>query len=640
MRRRVCNGALTHSGGSSRSVTTRGQFNPIHTFRESTRRGEYATSPEQFRTMIENPGPLQVQYSADYVDWYHRAYQEKVKAIKTKETQNQRFPLGGQVNGAFKRPSQSFLRVEGERRRQEAIQGVEAGCCEHGWLDVVERQAQFPSINIERASDFHVRELVKEFVVDRALSAEEVWDKALLYVALLQERENAYPQSFQFMKAVREAVTFAPKVVDASATEGSAATARVEHADKYPTEDHLAYFVYHTRKYQLENAIDGQVFLRCHRLADAERLLFSQPPPKDVEGPVPVRPKDYPSLTELLERPENGNLLRVLLFGELNLVVSLNPFVKFPFAETYLTRPNFEVLGGDISGGKGAHGNKDSAISASMSQVLLARRGEQYPPLTSGNLSMIDARARDVQRLQRGQEQDMRAFRRTQLQLLSEKDPAGYALNGGLTWNPRVTRAEVRDVSTRAVVRHMKAAAVAKTQYVERSSLDVYTAETARPKTEERDAIPTYAPTIPHFLSLILSDPVVHFLVSTSPNLDRVDTLRKAAHQLAKQFFSLAVCFHKEDERRVAKQKVIIAAAVFDDEVKSQRAARLQEEHQVTAAVSGESAANRLNRQHRTSSEAGRLPAYIPFASRPLEQHGFPTEGRFDDYVRWMKPNA
>ncbi|KAG5469180.1 hypothetical protein LSCM4_02578 [Leishmania orientalis] len=713
---------------ASRTVTSRGQFNPIHPFTEqSTAPAKRATNEKEFEVMITNPGPLRVAYSPDYLDWLYRAYRSKLKYADERKKAEEVFNgflltnqsdehgcsaasalPGAPPPGQTLRPRHSVRRQAGEAQRAAAQAKLDALAQQQGMLDLFERQPQFPAIHIDKATRYHVVELFKEMVLDRAWKAEEVWDKALLYRAILAERQASYPASYRYILNTVQEVKLTPREsgngaaapsssssssVSARTTSDSFLGAIADSTAVVPREDDYMYFVYLVRKYYIDNAVEGHVVLRCHRHPNASELLFSHPPPKDEEEVLrglynsqgamaatpgrasaagakdqasaalnqrpsaaatidrPRRPCSYPPIEALWRCEENEALLRVLVFGELNLLVSENPFVRFPNAQAYLTRPSANapapgaagnsVEGVDGYGGLpptqrrgGGHRGVGSDGGVTLSSVIAEKRGHLLAPLSRNVAMMIDSRANDVRRLQQRYEREDAVLFQKMLRggTYAEENPGLYSAYSDWSYfNPRAVRAEERDALSRQTVAALK-------KYDE-ASRDIYrigfeeaeARATARSVEGVNDA-PSYLPTLPHFVALVKKDPYVSFLshvalpeeynvVSRAPiRSSEKRQLEKLVVQLARALYRTALEFHKQPLRRVNRQKVEVAASLLDRFVaESWRA------HCVLHPSS-----------EGVRDMARRFSPYVPFEGRILDESGFPTDARVEDYERWM----
>lgn len=590
-------------------MTTKGQFNPVHTFESSIRRNEVARTPEEFRKLITNPGPLRLGYSADYEDWYYRAYREKCAYIDKKKKAAHKVTSSPTIVGATElgvppgliaRPPSSVRRSQSEARKAEAQKWIDDASVEHGRMDCFERQSHFPVIHIDRCTDFHIRDLVQELIVEHATSADALWERALAYRALLQQHAKAYPASFHYIFPAADSVVMAKKIDDAQDPRNG----QWDHADRFPTTDMGTYFAQSIQRYHIENAVDVHVFLSCHNQPTADALLFTEPPPKELKEPLAERPTSYPPLKALLEDDGNLALLRVLLFGDLNCFVSVDPFIKFPNAAGGIVPPKFEHASQNLTQG-------------SLAEIIEQRRHNRAAPLSQAVRTAIEARGNDIARLQRAHSASDLQFAQRELSKASDANPAGYALNGASYLNPRTVRAEIRDDSTRRLLRGMKQYEEARDGVYRRPYDEVYAKATIH--STEENSFPRNSPTIPKFLAMILNDPVVCFLVGVSDSAFQ-STLTAQARFLARQYMSLAMEFHLEANRRVNHQKVLVAAAVVDDLVDSQRRSI-------------------LDGPNKDESDAlRRLGTFVPFAKRNLDDCGFPSAARVDDYMRWMRP--
>lgn len=667
-----------------RQVTTRGQFNPIHDFSVSTSEPQRrAATSKEFERMITNPGPLRVGYSPDYLDWLYKAYKSKIqyedarakvgKVFKgmllsdqdrgrsASATAHDRLP-GAAPPGQVIRPPQSLRRQAGEAKRVRAQRTLDTVSKRQGLLDLFERQPQFPVIHIGKATRFHIVELFKDMVLDRALAPEEIWDKALMYRAILVERRQSYPDSFKYIFSDVEAAVFAPSTV-VSEQEKEGLTAKPHPlASRCPTLDDYNYFLFLVKRYYVDNAVEGHVVLRCHRSDNMAHLLFSNPPPKDVaevqsaifEGsakksaddvdhgraPPTTRPSSaplqaptaYPPIEALWRCEENLPLLRLLVFGELNLMVSENPFVKYPNAQGYLTRPQavegqlLDAMSTTTSPSqqqhqRGSRRDRDTE-SISLAKLIEEKRGHLLAPLPRMLSASLDGRANDLRRLQqRYHREDTIGFQKMMKATEASEDPANYAAFSDWSYfNPRAVRAETRDQLQRQGVEALK-------QY-DGASQDIYrfgfeTVEIAsmtRP-TEQMNTMPTYVPTLPHFLAAIKKDAHISYLTHVGlPELTgKREELDRLMLQLAGCLHKTAMEYFKESLRRVHRQRVNVAATLLDNFVRAEWLTMIESSNSDIR-----SAARRL----------GDIKA---FETRMWDESGFTSDARVDDYERWME---
>nr|CCC94844.1 conserved hypothetical protein [Trypanosoma congolense IL3000] len=698
-----------------RSVTSRGQFNPIHNFSYAMERGVRARDAKSFEKLITNPGPLRLAYTPDYLDWLYRCYRAKgtymdARAAAEKkfngniissglstlasgrnggaadEIDNSHSLPGAPPPGMFLRPPHSFRRLAGELKRRRAQTSLDELARAQGMLDLFERQPHFPAIHIDKCTRFHLVELFKDMVLERALDSNMIWDKALLYRAILAERKMSYPPSFQYIFRAVEDTVFAPP--QATPVEGKHTTAAIHGGDnslaaKCPTLDAYYYYLYLVKKYYVDNAVVAHVVLRCHREPNATELLFSNPPPKDdtevmraikalrdadaqrssvatadstasaesaggkgggtrrddndkgldsregkpVQPPVP--PASYPPIDMLWRCEENLPLLKILMFGEFNLIVSENPFIKFPSAHGFLTRPY------------STDSHRSLAEGVSLANIIAEKRGHLLPSLPRNLASSIDARGQDVRRLQQKHHRDdIVSFQKLLRSSHADDNPSAFSSYADWSYfNPHAVRAEERDRLRQKAIEALKLYDSATDDIYRRSYEDVLLCHTQR-VTENNHTIPATLPTLPHFVAVIKKDPHISFLQhvglpdrnSSAAAALRHKEMEKRVYYLARALYHMALEYHKEAVRRVNKQKVNVAAALLDVFVQQEWDNLLKEGDSINA-VRGLS-----GMQDDKARMARSLGGYMPFANRPLNANGFPTEARADDYARWMAP--
>ncbi|ORC91597.1 uncharacterized protein TM35_000051930 [Trypanosoma theileri] len=686
-----------------RGITTRGQFNPVHNFTYAMERGVRARDAKSFEKLITNPGPLRLSYTPDYLDWLYRCYKTKGKYMDARTAAEKKFngniissqagssaDVGDRLPGApppgmFVRPPHSFRRMAGEIKRRGAQETLDEISKAQGMLDLFERQPQFPAIHIDRCTRYHLVELFKNMVLNRSLDATSIWDKALLYRAILSERKQSYPSSFRYIFDAVENTVFAPilKTSTSSTTTTTGINQDTETPDpltvKCPTMDAYYYFLYLVKKYYIDNAVEAHVVLRCHREANAADLLFSNPPPKDdtevkqaiealrsanieqtkdtnttttttntsddnkskssqkshAEGKGKTNrhllpPNSYPPIDMLWRCEENVPLLKILLFGEFNLIVSENPFVKFPSAHGFLTRP----YSSDVSRG--------SMEGVSIANVIGEKRGSLLPSFPRNVAAAIDSRAQDLRRLQQKHHRDdIVNFQKLLRSSHADDNPSVFSSYSDWSYfNPRAVRAEERDKLTRKGIDALKVYDSATEDIYRYSFEDVQACNSQRITMAGGTMIP-YLPTLPHFVAIIKKDPHISFLAHVGlPDKRNGEEaaakhkeLEKRIYYLARALHQTALEYHKETIRRVNRQKVNVAASLLDNLVEQEWTTMLHasEEtnntHQICEGLHDEK-----------TQMARHLGRYLPFAQRSLDQTGFPTDARAEDYARWMAP--
>ena len=138
--------------------------------------------------------------------------------------------------------------------------------------------------------------------------------------------------------------------------------------------------------------------------------------------------------------------------------------------------------------------------------------------------------------------------------------------------------------------------------------------------THRQCQMPPYQPTLAHHFKAVRNDKHVSlalcFYAAGSPARIK---LERACYDVAKQLFLTAVEYHKQQNRQLHKHKVRIASVILDEAVAAAEA----------------DVANQASDDIRALWRG--LGTYSPFSTRPLDEFGFPTSARFDDYSRWMQ---
>lgn len=596
---------------SIRSITSATQFNPIHDF--GARKGiPHATDIEQFKALVSNPGPLRITFSHDYLDWYNKAYNNRARFEKEKEVRYQKFS-GNTVAAAQSasaglsnksiRPKTSLRRGSGENQMAKAQATITEAAVQHGLYDVYERQPQFPNIHIDKCDDDHIRAIFHQMILPSAITSDEIWEKALMYRALLVERHNAYPSTFDYIKEHAKDIAFVPNA-SASKEGGEFSSAPSSQPSNIPKENDLKYFTNLVKKYNVQNANEAAVVLQCHRHPEADRLLFSNPPPvQEAEEAKVARPESYPPLAALTD-DANISLLRCLIFGDFNCMVSTDPFVKFPEAASYVLRPKSEntLL---------VKANQNTSIAT----YVTGRRGSLLAPFTMNTDTTLDSRGRDVIRAQQNHA-NADVFFNKELAKRLEAEPSLYAADRN-QYNPRAIRPEVRDFNSRRLLRAIRAYDSAESTLVHRDSNDGYEAERNSGRVPGLMGNIGTLPTIAHFANLILSDKHISFCITGLP-LEKADAIRQCVVDTAEVMYAIAREYHLETQRLVLAQKLKVVASLLDFEIAS--ALRELAEDPICGAM------------------ARNLGSYTPMASRKLNEMGHTTTARADDFARWMRP--
>lgn len=694
---------------SARFITSKGQFNPIHDFSYALDHGKLkARNEKEFSVMITNPGPIRICYSADYLDWLFRAYKSKIRNAERKNTVEKKFH--GQLisehesisfldeERPFMRLSHSIRRTAAERLRREAQTAIDYSLLQQGLWDVFERQPQFPVIHLNLADRFHVVELFKEILLDKALEPHEIWDKALLYRALLAERRNSYPKSFSYIFEALDGTIFASSsAANDSSSDDYNSSRTAEMFQKSPKESDYFYFLYLVRKYVVENAVEGHVLLRCHRNLNREQLLFSVPPPKDdaeVKDTIknefkdsftsmskaisssfsshdsladpgtgsrkdtksaarnvdrvifsPPPPSAYPPIQALWKCEANFPLLLLLVFGELNLMVSDNPFSKFPNAFGFLTR-SYSTVGetddtmnrgpfSQVESGSSTGGGRSGTDAVSLALIIAEKRGKLMASFPHSLQSSIDARGKDLQRLrQRFHREDLLGFQKMLRNSSAEQEEkkGNYAsFSDWAYFNPRALRAEERDRVQRKALDSLKDYERAKKDIYRSGYDDAEQSRSERP-TQMKHTVPTFIPSLPHFLSIIRRDPHISFLMNVYLDAPKQRQLEKRCYQLATALYRTSLEFHKENARRFHHQKVQVAAVLLDNLVQEEWDVLISQKNDNFFLEEGGSSVATIARRIGGS--------YAPFEKRALDESGFLTDARMEDYSRWMAPST
>ena len=678
--------SVTHP--QRRGITSAGQFNPIHDFAGILSLGGVApaTDLKEFTTMISNPGPVRVGYSPDYLDWYWKAYQQRSKG--TPATGPAHLPSDKMgMSHLMPRVPHSKVRTIGEGRIEAARRTIVESSLSHGHMDMFERQSQFPVVHLENATDYHIRELYRSVIEPYAVTGREVWEKALLYTAMLLSRQRFYPDTMQYIfPSGVEGVVLAPAAAKTKTEAAPSAAAELKKPapgarliellpnddadpDVVPSKAAFDYFLALVRMYQVENAAEAAVVLRCHRHPNVKTLLKTADAVTDgssTSGAAALRDlrdntsigggsatAEFPPLTALVEDDANASLLRCLVFAELNCWGSRgsNPFVRHPNAADFVLRPHSEDLSVSL--------NREAANA-----VEAARGHSLYPTLPANIQATVEGRSREVVRLQQqngmgGRMGGVSSFNQ-QLGALLDKEPAHYSadrfLQGG--YNPRQLRSEIRDQVSRKMLRALGDYDDADTSQVHREPLDVKEDERRNRAAglwydggrNERGAWDLTPPTVVHFVNTLMRDPHLAFLCSFAPTEPIADPyaaptnpkapatpvattthaalLRKAVCDVAEALYGRAREFHLKEARTVQHQKFLVAASVLDGLVAQAARAVLE-----TEPLRGEAGLP----GPKTSAYRS-LGEYRPMAGRMIDGHGCPVPVKEGDYLRWMSP--
>jgi hypothetical protein len=688
MRRCKAGSAVT---AGHRGIVTAGQYSPLHIFRtgDQEHAAPTASNKEQFAKLIANPGPLRVVYAKDYVDWYFRAYSERVRhqnAVEQRVSGNAVTAASADADVAgvhpqngqplvFRPPSSAFLQ-RGYADQEQAQRSIDEAAVQHGRFDLFERQPQFPALHIDRCRPHHIRELLDEHVISHEISADDVWRRALLYRGMLKAKRTSYPATYRYALELIDVCTFSfpegskPDRVDEKGVPveliGAAAT------DRVPTLAAAEYYERLALRYHVENAVEAHVVLRCHQLPEADELLLSDPAPRQPEeinavwasalkdgkpAQAPTELPKFPPLSALLDDPRNLPLATLLLFAELNTIVSTDPFAKFKYAGRALLRPTPTE-------------SRDLERSRTMTERIATARTTLLPASRMGQI--VDSRAREFLRLQENHRQadadwfkgrsgtEGRFSRTTASKDLTGEAPTLAAATPAATYNPRAVRAELRDAASRRIMRGIRDFQRARTLTTRVANVGLYEENYrfVRPTSSNRQyRAAVYRPTPQHFLRMITSDAHVGLCLTmlrdrkaqlptdvqsrmsvskragaVGPDAPQTgdalaQLLRRRCDDLASLLYTTALEYHIEAERRVQLQAVKIAAALVDAAV-ADATTVLEALHPPQGGLQIDSPLATLR------------DPFTPFADRALDRYGFPSPARVEDYRRWVAAPA
>ena len=529
---------------------------------------------------------------------------------------------------------------------------------------------------------------------------------------------------WQYLEACRFSKPFegSDTVKPSSSAEDAAKETSFRFSDKDVTDESLPYDkspsvtyarVYEAlvRKFHIDNAVEADVLLRCHLDPAAPALLQSVPAPSDDPALLSIIGTDgfdvvsqlppLPPLSALFE-PENMPLARCLLFAELNCVTPIDPFVKFPRAASFMTRPTAEEI--------------SSTEPEVLEQIQKARNDRNLIETTPIQQMQIQARLRDVKKMR---------------MMHARNDAAWYAsgFNSGQSaygdpglppplYNPRAIRAEYRDAASlrllTGVRNYQRARRVAMKGRHAVSNRELELQLSRQPlqtkvgsgallrisNSSNPDlnppppAVPANTPTLCHFDRLVCADPHVEFVAITlssfddrpvssmlpsepkrisrfAPDapgreIDRVQSevnsgnpdvlrtltgkqlaqrIRHYASELSGSYFTLALEYHIEKNRRVHQQVVKFTAALLDAAVELglTLCRSLLQQPLLQRQPTDDAAVAAVTQATGCLVGTSSLPLYsnyVPFEKRALDQMGFPIAARLTDYVRWMAPPA
>eukprot|EP00759_Apiculatamorpha_spiralis_P018228 PhF_6_TR24748/c0_g1_i1/m.33923 len=290
-------------------------YNPLHKFNLEPK--FIAKTFDEFKTIVTNPGPFRVHYSKDYLDWYWKAYQTKVKNHAKKSSQH---------TSLYAMPLSSARRSVLEQTKTESQAVMDSCAMKHAMMDVWERQPQYPAVDVvSHVTPFHLHEMLKKFL-DVSVSVPSMWLKVVFLSSLVAHRyKDTYKGRFPKLEEAVHGIKYA---------EGDAST----HLPSTRLHHICTALI---KKYRVANAIEALVVLECLEKDTLDSLTVMD---EAVQTPGDMKWSTIrgllPSHEQDLFHAENLPLIQCYIFTEMNAWVSTNPFRRHPGAKDVCTLPS------------------------------------------------------------------------------------------------------------------------------------------------------------------------------------------------------------------------------------------------------------------------------------------------------------
>ena len=310
-----------------------GGYSPLHHFSMESR--YVARNFEEFKTIVSNPGPFSVKYSRDYLEWYWKAYQTKVKNHEKKsefENKDCNEMLDSHTpRHLYTMPPTSARRKEHERAKAGAQLVIDRCARRHALLDVWERKPQYPHIDLfNSVTSWHIHELVRKFL-DLSVSVASFWIRIVMFATLIIHK---YPETFSKVAPQLKEVIEKVSWDRSSKAAGNSPTKRLH--------DMMNNLL---RRYDIHNAVEASLVLSCLERDSLSALNVQTDSPK-------INLQEYhfvslhthvPQSTDALFKEENLALLRCYLYAEMNSWVPSPVFRAHPAAKEVVTLPSSDL---------------------------------------------------------------------------------------------------------------------------------------------------------------------------------------------------------------------------------------------------------------------------------------------------------
>ncbi|KNH06367.1 hypothetical protein XU18_2872 [Perkinsela sp. CCAP 1560/4] len=536
-----------------------GSFHPLHQFSMDAK--YVARTFGEFKTIIANPGPFAVKYSNEYLEWYWTAYKNKVRNHERREQQD--IDLREAENGVlikkmhlYTMPATSARRRYFTRIKEDAQKEIDFYSCRHAALDLWERRPQYPFVDvINKCSTFHLHALLRKFV-DFEADIRVFWLKVTLYCTLIMER---FPQKY-----VKETPEL-EKIIERVRWE------RTEKCSNTPSETLYAVFLRALKKFNLQNAVECSVFLKCLEKNAVQTLTT-------FDNSVKINPNELsidsllqyaPSGESTLFAAENVPLVQLYLYAEMNAFFPTNVFKLHPAAKEIVTLPESDL-----------------------SKIPSPESLKFFFATSVPQIRRLESRLREMQMMHRS---------------ISKQDDR--YINARAVYNPKTFRAEIRDAMTirmeRALKRFENATANLKPKSPEEEAQEL----------AEKGGV-QIKPSVYFFVRRLKSE----LSVSLALALDTSGTVRKYLFDAAKEMYLERLHFFDDKLRYIHNQQSKIALTMLDQAI--QKAISEQRDALENRKVPGYASFLHISSRH------------VPLADRQLDEYGAQTKHSRQNYAR------
>ena len=540
-----------------------GTYFPLHKFSMDPK--YIARTFAEFKTIVTNPGPFSVRFSNEYLEWYWAAYQNKVKNHERRQKKQQEMqdeikqtPTGLAVvkRHLYEMPITSERRRIFQERKDKAQELIDEYSVHHATMDLWERKAQYPSIDMfTNCTTFHYHSLLEKFL-EHESDVRMFWIRIALYSSLIIER---YAQKY-----FKEAPEL-EEVISQVAWE------RTKNFSNMPSEKLHLVLVRLLRKYNIQNAVECALVLRCiendalNTLTTADASVKIGPEEATVSTLLGLCPVEESTLFH----EENLPIIKLYLYAEMNAWTPTNVFKQHPMAKEVATLPQSDL-----------------------SKIPSPESMKFFFATSVPQIRKMESRLREIQVLHRN--------------ITTQDD---RYINARSLYNPKTFRAEIRDAVTIQMERALKRFEIATNNLKPRSP------EEEADELAEKGGV-QIKPSVYYFVRRLKSEPSV----SLALTLDNSGEVRRCLFDAAKEMYYERLHYFDDKLRYLHNQQAKIALTLLDQIIQK----TIDENSEIFEKRSAKGFTSFLQ----ISSN------HVPLADRQLDEYGALTRHSRQNYER------